>query len=51
MENARDMTIIGNGNIFCDIARILLKDPAQLQKFDLHSDVLSYLAKSKLTNI
>ena len=30
LENAQNMTIIGNGNIFCDIARILLKDPATL---------------------
>ena len=43
LEQARDLTVVGNGNIFCDIARILLKDPSQLQQFDLHSNVLSYL--------
>ena len=27
LKKARDMVIIGNGNIFCDIARVMLKDP------------------------
>jgi adrenodoxin-NADP+ reductase len=27
LEKIRDLAVIGNGNIFCDIARTLLKEP------------------------
>jgi len=27
IKKARDLTIIGNGNIMCDITRMLTKDP------------------------
>ena len=44
--------IIGNGNIFCDIARILLKNPDQLKKTsDISEDVLKSLRNSTLKNI
>lgn len=30
ITKAKNLTVIGNGNIFCDVSRILLKDPATL---------------------
>ena len=35
LESKRDAVVIGNGNIFCDIARILLKDPEDLKQTDI----------------
>lgn len=51
LEEARDITVIGNGNIFTDISRILTKDPEELAKFDLHSNVIDHLRKSNVKNI
>jgi hypothetical protein len=30
ITNSKNLTVIGNGNIFCDVSRILLKDPSTL---------------------
>jgi hypothetical protein len=45
------MVIIGNGNIFCDISRTLLKDPKLFENTDMHKDVIDVLKSSNLKNI
>ena len=51
LENTRDALVIGNGNIFCDIARSMLKSPEILAKTDMPKSVVEELAASKLTNV
>jgi adrenodoxin-NADP+ reductase len=51
ITKSRDLTVIGNGNIFCDVSRILMKDPSTLQQFDLPSSVIDVLKNSKIENI
>lgn len=51
LSKTRNVAVVGNGNIFCDIARILLKDPQDLKQFDIPDRVLDQLASSKLENI
>jgi hypothetical protein len=51
LAQTKNLTIIGNGNIFCDIARILLKDPESLKNFDMPDSVVEHLRASKLENI
>ena len=51
LSQSRDLTVIGNGNIFCDLTRILLKDPASIEHFDLPSSVIEVLKSSNLKNI
>lgn len=46
ITNAKNLTVVGNGNIFCDVSRILLKDPSVLQQFDLPSKVIDVLKNS-----
>lgn len=50
-ENIRDLLIIGNGNITCDISRVLLRDPAFFDSTDMHSSVINVLKNSSLKNI
>ena len=45
------MVIIGNGNIFCDIARILLKPTSELKISDIPESVIGQLESSKLNTI
>jgi ferredoxin/flavodoxin---NADP+ reductase len=51
LQEARDMLVIGNGNIFCDIARVMLKNPDEFLPTCMHSNVIEALKKSKITNI
>lgn len=41
IQNLKDLTIIGNGNIFCDISRILLKNPNDLVSSDIPENILN----------
>ena len=43
IHNAKNLTVIGNGNISCDIIRILLKDPDQLRGTDMPEDAIKFL--------
>ena len=45
------MIIIGNGNIFCDISRMLLKDADSFNNTDMPESVINSLRKSKIKNI
>lgn len=51
LDKVRDAVVIGNGNIFCDIGRVLLKDPKELRKTDIPESVAEQLMASNLTNI
>jgi hypothetical protein len=51
LENSRDVIIIGNGNIFCDISRMLLKDAESFSNTDMPESVIKSLRKSKIKNI
>jgi hypothetical protein len=35
LKQTKDLVVIGNGNIFCDISRILLKDPKEFEHSDM----------------
>jgi NADPH-dependent glutamate synthase beta subunit-like oxidoreductase len=48
LRNSKNITVIGNGNIFCDISRTLLKDPEELAKTDMPSSVVDLLRESTL---
>ena len=48
LSNIRDLAVIGNGNIFCDIARTLLKDPQEFAETDMPTSVIEILKRSKL---
>lgn len=50
-ENSRDVIIIGNGNIFCDISRMLLKDAESFNNSDMPESVINSLKRSKIKNI
>ena len=43
LPNCRDITVIGNGNIFCDIARTLMKDPSEFLNTDMPESVIDAL--------
>ena len=47
----KDVVVVGNGNIFCDMARCLLKSPDELAKSDMPAHVVEQLRESKLTNL
>mmetsp|Transcript_7059 Transcript_7059/g.11886 ORF Transcript_7059/g.11886 Transcript_7059/m.11886 type:complete len:310 (+) Transcript_7059:197-1126(+) len=51
LTRSKNMTVIGNGNIFCDMARILLKDPKDLEKTDVPDEVIKALKESRLENV
>ena len=51
LQKIRDLVVIGNGNIFCDMARTLLKEPAVFDETDMPISVIDLLRKSKLQNV
>lgn len=51
LTKAKNMVVVGNGNIFCDITRVLLKDPTELAKTDIPLHVIDALRESNLSNI
>jgi ferredoxin--NADP+ reductase len=51
LEQIRDLLIIGNGNITCDFSRMLLRNPSDFDETDMHSTVLDWFKRSKITNI
>lgn len=48
LRDSKNITVIGNGNIFCDISRTLMKDPEELAKTDMPSRVANLLRNSNL---
>ena len=51
IDNARHVSIIGQGNVSLDIARILLSRPEHLRQYDIPERVLAHLAKSTVKHI
>lgn len=51
LEGMRDVSVIGNGNIFCDIARVLLKDPKDLAVSDMPASVVEQMRNSQVVNV
>jgi hypothetical protein len=40
LAQIKDIMIIGNGNIFSDISRVLLQDPRNFMPTDMHDSVI-----------
>jgi adrenodoxin-NADP+ reductase len=51
LEQIGHLAIIGNGNIACDISRMLLKDVNEFNNSDAPTHVLETLRRSKLNSI
>jgi len=51
IDSARHISIIGQGNVSLDIARILLSRPEHLRQYDIPERVLAHLAKSTVEHI
>lgn len=49
--NTKTVTIIGNGNVALDVARVLLIGPSHWQHTDITQDALSVLQKSSVTKV
>lgn len=51
IDDARRVSIIGQGNVSLDIARILLSRPEELRQYDIPERVLAHLAKSTVKQV
>ena len=51
LENAEHVTVIGNGNVALDVARMLLAPLEHLAKHDVPRSVLGVLEKSKVRHV
>ncbi|KAL4073961.1 hypothetical protein V8B97DRAFT_1265441 [Scleroderma yunnanense] len=51
LDKISHLTLIGNGNVSLDIARILLTSPSVLQKYDVPEDVLDGLSRSTVKHV
>ncbi|KAJ7504336.1 hypothetical protein B0H11DRAFT_1981736 [Mycena galericulata] len=51
LESIPHVSLIGNGNVVLDIARILLTPPALLEKYDVPQPVLDVLARSAVSHV
>lgn len=51
LDQAEDVTVIGNGNVALDVARILLADLSRLKPTDITEQAYETLAKSKVKNV
>ncbi|KAF9782487.1 hypothetical protein BJ322DRAFT_1111347 [Thelephora terrestris] len=51
IDEAQHVSIIGQGNVSLDIARILLSRPEDLKQYDIPERVLSHLAKSTVKRV
>ena len=51
MERITDLAIIGNGNVACDIARMMLKKPDEFIDSDTPSPVMKALANSQIHTV
>lgn len=51
IDNSRHVSIIGQGNVSLDIARILLSRPDDLRQCDIPERVLTHLAKSTVKHV
>lgn len=51
LESAKHVSIIGQGNVSLDIARMLLSRPADLAKYDVPDPVLDLLSRSQVRKV
>ena len=51
LNRAKNVTVIGNGNIFCDMARTLLKDPKEFEATDMPESAIEILRASSMVNL
>ena len=51
IDNARHVSIIGQGNVSLDIARMLLSRPEDLRRYDIPEQVLAHFAKSTVRHV
>ena len=51
IDNARHVSIIGQGNVSLDIARMLLSRPEDLRRYDIPERVLAHFAKSTVRHV
>jgi len=51
LDDASHVTLIGNGNVSLDVARILLSCPATLSKYDVPQPVLDTLSRSAIKHV
>lgn len=51
LDKITHLTLIGNGNVSLDIARILLIPPSVLKKYDIPEHVLDVLSRSTLKHV
>ncbi|KAJ7634832.1 hypothetical protein FB45DRAFT_910011 [Roridomyces roridus] len=51
LERTRHVTLIGNGNVALDIARLLLTPVTHLEKYDVPQSVLGVLASSAVQHV
>ncbi|KAJ7600966.1 hypothetical protein C8J56DRAFT_911732 [Mycena floridula] len=51
LENISHVTLIGQGNVSLDVARMLLTPPANLAKYDVPETVLQVLERSKVRHV
>ncbi|WWC95692.1 hypothetical protein V866_002557 [Kwoniella sp. B9012] len=51
LKRIEEVSIVGQGNVALDVARILLKPLDQLEKTDLSNDVLEVLAQSDIKKV
>ncbi|KAF9227407.1 FAD/NAD(P)-binding domain-containing protein [Gyrodon lividus] len=51
LDTVNHLTLIGNGNVSLDVARMLLTSPSVLQKYDVPQHVLEVLSRSTIKHI
>jgi adrenodoxin-NADP+ reductase len=51
LSKTRDVNVIGQGNVALDVARILLKQPSELDDTDLPTPILDVLHNSAVENV
>ena len=51
LRNSKNITVIGNGNIFCDILRVLFKDIKELEQTDMPMSVIDIVKQSNVETI
>ncbi|KAL0948019.1 hypothetical protein HGRIS_010642 [Hohenbuehelia grisea] len=51
LENMTHVSLIGNGNVSLDVARMLLTSPSVLAKYDVPEHVLSTLSRSSVKHV
>ncbi len=51
LDGVTAVAVVGVGNVAVDVARILLRNPAELEPTDMPTDVIEALARSEVTDV